>query len=51
MRITAGTRRFILSGGHKAAKLIEMAAELPYFNDEATYGVERSICGSELKYW
>ena len=36
---SGNSERFILSGGHKAAKLVpKIAAELPYFNDEATYG-------------
>jgi hypothetical protein len=33
------SERFILSAGHKAAKLVQkIASALPYFNDEATYG-------------
>jgi len=36
---SGNSERFVLSGGHKAAKLVpKIAGELPYFNDEATYG-------------
>lgn len=36
------SERFVLSGGHKAAKLVrKIASEFPGFNDEATYGGKR----------